>query len=74
MLGSNKLPFSSLIVRMKKINGNLFFRYVGAEDYDFHLRLLFDYKDPEIIFHVMEKKAFILREHEGRQSNDPEIV
>ena len=66
MLGSDLSPFPSLMVRMKKLRGNLFFKYVGAEDYDFQLRLLFDYKDPEIIFYVMEESVFIVRNHPGR--------
>ena len=61
------------MVRMKKLRGNLFFRYVGAEDYDLKLRLLFKYNDPEIIFHVMDEPVVALRVHKNRMSFNPDV-
>ena len=73
MLGGNLDHFSTMMVRMEKLKGNLFFRYVGAEDYDLKLRLLFEYKDPEIIFHIMDNPIVALRVHRQRMSYDPEV-
>ena len=73
MIGSNFDHFSTMMVRMEKLRGNLFFRYVGAEDYDLKLRLLFEYKDPEIIFHIMENPIVALRDHSQRMTYDPEV-
>ena len=65
--------FSGAMLRMKKLKDNLHFRYVGAEDYDLKLRLLFEYKNPEIIFYVMDSPVVALRNHLGRMSNDPDV-
>ena len=54
MLGSNFLPHSTVMARMERLRDKFFYNYIGAEDYDLWLRLLFETKDPEPIFHMLD--------------------
>ena len=63
-------PFPALLYKMKNLKDRMFHTYIAAEDYELILRLLFDVKDPEILFYVMPDPVIAVRNHAGRGSYD----
>ena len=71
MIGANELQHSSVMYRLERLRGKTFYNYIGAEDYDLWFRLLFETKDPEPIFYMLQFPVAGYRFHPNRISEDP---
>ena len=71
MIGANELQHSTVMYRLERLRGKTFYNYIGAEDYDLWFRLLFETKDPEPIFYMLQFPVAGYRIHSNRISEDP---